>query len=39
MKKFDLRKFLQKLCLSKQVGNPKRGRAGKDEAVQVKNPT
>ena len=34
MKKF-IRKFLQKLCLSKQLGNPKRGRAGKDEAVQV----
>ena len=34
MKKY-LRKFLQKLCLSKQLGNPKRGRAGNNETVQV----
>ena len=34
MKKF-LRKFLQKLCLSKQLGNPKRGRAVNNETVQV----
>ena len=34
MKKF-IRKFLQKLCLSKQLGNPKKGRAGNNETVQV----
>ena len=34
MKKF-IRKFLQKLCHSKQLGNPKRGRAENNETVQV----